>query len=329
MPEKILLISTGGTIASRRSSSGDGAVPVDTGPSLLQQAFGGPDSCPFEIEFIDLLQKPSFQFTSQDILDLALTIRSSAKRHDIIGLVITHGTDTMEESCFLADILLDSEKAVVFTGAQLLADDPQSDGPRNLRDAIHAAGSGKLDKSGAVVCFNGEIHAARYVTKTHASALGAFTSPNAGPIAHVDVKTVHHVWSRVPRLTLPSPDLLPPVALIRLTVGFESEMFDAVCSTNPAAIVIEAFGRGNGPLYLAESIKRSVERGIAVILTTRCIAGRVHPVYGGGSGGVDLLRAGAIFAGNLSGPKARLLAMCVMGTEKGREDLRREIDAVN
>ncbi len=328
MSEKIVLISTGGTIASRTPSSGGGAVNVDAGASLLQQAFAGPNACPCAIEIIDLLHKPSFQFTSPDILDLALAIRSSVSRPDVNGVVITHGTDTMEESCFLADILLDTSKPVVFTGAQLAADNPQPDGPRNLRNAIYAAVSAKLRKSGAVICFDGEIHAARYVTKTHASALGAFTSPSAGPIAHVDNESVRCVWSRPPHEALSLPERLPHVALLRLVVGIERETLDAIRVARPVAIVVEAFGRGNGPIGLADWIDECTGSGIPVILTTRCLAGRVHPVYGGGSGGADLAQAGAIFAGDLSGPKARLLAMCVIGAGKGLDHLRREIDAL-
>ena len=160
--------------------------------------------------------------------------------------MVTHGTDTMEETSYLADLLLDSDKPVVFTGAQRAHDDPQADGPLNLLNAIRVA-TPIARGLGAMVCFNGTIHAARDVTKTHTSAVETFQSPDRGPLGEVDGESV--VIHRRPglRRTFAVDRLEERVTLFRLSLGVDLEDLRAIVARKPAGIVIEAFGRGNGP----------------------------------------------------------------------------------
>ena len=226
--------------------------------------------------------------------------------------MVTHGTDTMEESCYLADLLLRSDKPAVFTGAQRAHDDPNPDGPHNLLSAVRTAAAPAARGLGAVICFADQIHAARDVTKVSASALATFQSYDKGALGAVDGGRVLIQRRPALRRTFAVDDLPElQVVLLRLTLGFDVRLVEAALALGPAGLVIEAFGRGNGPAALVPLVRRAVDSGVPVIITSRCPTGRVLPIYGKG-GGKDLADAGAIFAGDLQGPKARLLLMVLL-----------------
>jgi L-asparaginase len=271
-----------------------------------------------EIEVHDLATIPSYEMDLPFAFGLAGRIRDTLSRPEVAGVVVTHGTDTMEETCYLADLLLDSDKPAVFTGAQRAHDDPQSDGPPNLLNALRVAASPLTRGLGAMICFNATIHAARDVTKVHASAVETFQSYEHGALGEVDGNTVVIHRRPVLRRSFRIDRLEQRVELFRLVLGVELDGLEAAIGRGVAGLVIEAFGRGNGPSRLAEIIRRATRKNIPVLITSRCPAGRVQPVYGGGGGGRDLADAGAIFAGDLKGPKARLLLMVLLsGTESG------------
>jgi L-asparaginase len=232
--------------------------------------------------------------------------------------VVTHGTDTMEETCYLADLLLDSDKPAVFTGAQRAHDDPQSDGPLNLLNALRVAASPLTRGLGAMICFNATIHAARDVTKVHASAVETFQSYERGALGEVDGDKVIIHRRPVLRRSFTVERLEESVELFRLVLGIDLRGVEAAIERSVAGLVIEGFGRGNGPSRLTELVRQATRKNIPVLITSRCPAGRVQPVYGGGGGGRDLADAGGIFAGDLKGPKARLLLMVLLsGTASG------------
>ena len=133
---------------------------------------------------------PSFDIHGELALALALRVAEHARRGDVAGVVVTHGTDTMEETVYLVDRLLDASTPVVLTGAQRGADQADADGPRNFRDAVRAAASRRPRGRGAMIAFAGELHAAREARKVHTSAVRAFASPGYGPIGHVDGERV-------------------------------------------------------------------------------------------------------------------------------------------
>ena len=227
--------------------------------------------------------------------------------------MVTHGTDTMEETVYLIDRLLpDDAPPVVLTGAQRPADASDRDGPRNLRDAIRVAASTAAQGRGAMIVFAGEIHAAREVRKVHTSAVRAFASPGHGPIGHVDGDRV--VFSRRPerRPPLPVPDALADVDLIRLYAGSDARFLRTSVESGARAVVLECTGRGNANEQVVEGVREAVAAGVAVVVCSRCVEGRVEPVYGRG-GGRDLAEAGAVFAGDLAGPKARVLLQLTGG----------------
>jgi L-asparaginase len=306
---KIVVVSTGGTIAMRLDPKTGKLVPAVSGDELVDM-LRWEDAPPLELD--DFARVPSFDMHGELALSLADRVADHSRRDDVAGVVVTHGTDTMEESVYIVDRLHASEKAVVFTGAQRSADEPDTDGPRNLRDAIRVALAPESAGRGAVVAFAGELHGAREVRKVHTTALAAFASPGYGPLGHVDGDRV--TYRRGPDRTpaLPRPtEALPRVDLVRLHAGSDSRFLRCSLESGGRGIVLEATGRGNANERVLPGVEAAVAAGVPVVVCSRCVAGRVEPVYGRG-GGRDLADAGALFAGDLAGPKARVLLQLVL-----------------
>ncbi len=323
---KVVLLATGGTIASRYDPALGRTVASQRAEDLL--ALLPQVSSVAELELIDFATIASFDMTLQFAFGLTRRVNELVARPDVAAVVVTHGTDTMEETSYLTDLLLQSDKPVVFTGAQRAHDDPQSDGPPNLLNALRVAASPLAGGLGAMVCFNGTIHAARDVTKIHTSAAETFQSYEHGALGAVDGEAV--VIHRRPALrrAFRIERLEDAVKLFRLVLGCDLEDLRAMIERGAAGLVIEGFGRGNGPARLTELVGLASSKGMPVLITSRCPAGRVQPVYGGGGGGRDLADAGAIFAGDLKGPKARLLLMVLLSSPQTRTRIAETVAAV-
>lgn len=315
MRPRVMLIGTGGTIASRFDPELGRTVASARGQDLLAQVPQLSEIA--EIEVDDFATVSSFDITVGTAHDLARRINRHLARAEVAGAVITHGTDTMEESCWLADLLLASDKPAVFTGAQRAHDDPTPDGPNNILGATRTAACEEARGLGALICFADQIHAARDVTKVSASALATFQSYDKGALGEIDGGrlVVHRRPAR--RRVFDVEQLEARVPLIRLCLGFDPWLVEAALDHGARGLVIEAFGRGNGPAALVPIVKRAVAGGVAVVIVSRCPTGRVEPIYGKG-GGKDLADAGAIFAGDLKGPKARLLLMVLLSSPDTR-----------
>jgi L-asparaginase len=315
IPAKVVLIGTGGTIASRYDAQLGRTVASQRGEDLLAQVPRLAEIAAIEVD--DFATVSSFDMSAELAFRLAERINQQLARTDVTGAVVTHGTDTMEESCYLADLLLQSDKPTVFTGAQRAHDDPNPDGPSNILGAVRTAAATAARRLGAVICFAGQIHAARDVTKLSASALATFQSYDKGALGEVDGERV--VIHRRPeqRRTFAVSRLETRVPLIRLYVGFDVALVEAALEGGARGLVLEAFGRGNGPATLVPIVRAAVAAGVPVVVTSRCPIGRVEPIYGKG-GGKDLADAGAVFAGDLKGPKARLLLMVLLAVPETR-----------
>ena len=309
MAATVVVVSTGGTIAMRPEAGTGKLVPLVSGDELVEM-IGWADAPPVELD--DFVRVPSFDIHGELALSLAGQVIRHAARPDVRGVVVTHGTDTMEESVYLIDRLLESGTPVVLTGAQRGADQPDADGPRNLRDAIRLAWSEDAIGLGAVVVFAGQIHSAREARKVHTSAVQAFDSPGYGPIGHVDADVVE--LRRRPRRApaLPIPKRLALVDLHRLHAGSDGRFVRHSLETGAEAIVLEGTGRGNANDQVVAAVREATARGVPIVICSRCAAGRVAPVYGRG-GGRDLEEAGALFAGDLAGPKACVLLQLALG----------------
>jgi L-asparaginase len=306
---KVVVVSTGGTIAMRPDPATGKLVPAVSGEELVEMLHW-PEAPPLELD--EFARVPSFDMHGDLALALADRATEQCRRDDVAGVVVTHGTDTREESVYTVDRLHDSEKPVAFTGAQRAADEPDTDGPRNLRSAIRVALAAESAGRGALVVFAGEVHAAREVRKVHTSALEAFGSPGYGPLGHVDGERVTYRRRPDRNPPLPHPEgALPQVDLIRLHAGSDDRFLRSSLEAGSRAIVLEATGRGNANERVLPGVEAAVAAGVPVVVCSRCLAGRVEPVYGRG-GGKDLAEAGAHFAGDLAGPKARVLLQLVL-----------------
>jgi L-asparaginase len=298
-----------------RADPDTGRLVPAVGAAELVEMMAWPEAPELEVE--DFTSVPSWDLHGDLALKLARRAREHAARPGVAGVVVPHGTDTMEENVYLIDLLLGEGGApVVLTGAQRAASEPDADGPTNLRAAIRVAASEAARGRGAMLCFAGEVHAAREVRKVHTSALRAFASPGYGPIGQVDGEVV--AFRRRPErrgaidLRLDPQRLETRVDLVRLYAGADARFVRASAQSGARAIVLEATGRGNANDAVVAAVREAVAAGVAVVVCSRAAAGRVEPAYGRG-GGADLAEAGALFAGDLAGPKARILLEVALG----------------
>ena len=307
------VVTTGGTIASR-PVAGRGVLATEGGSTLLAAVPRLEELA--EVRHEDAFRLSSYLITPAQMLYLATRIRVLGADPSVSGIVVTHGTSTLEESAYLADLMYSGPKPVVFTGAMRNASVEDSDGPRNLTDAVTVAASSRAESLGSLVVMGGEIHGAREATKSHTSTLDAFDSPGHGPLGEVQDGIVHifHPRPRLDNLACHVEEL-PRVDLVKLVAGSDGTFLKASRDVGAVGIVIEAFGKGNAnPSVLAE-VRRCIESGMSIVIVSRCPEGSVAPVYGDG-GGHDLVEAGALMGGNLSGQKARVLLMLALAAAR-------------
>ncbi len=305
---KVAVLTTGGTIAStydRTSSS----VHATLDASALLAGLPATDLPP--VEGRNILARNSYALSFEDALAIVRAIEEMRACDDITGVVVTHGTDTLEETAFLADLLLEPGKPVVFTGAQASADEPDRDGPRNLGDAIRVAATGSASSLGVLVVFDGDILTARDATKRHSSRRHTFVA-TTGPIGTVDRGVVRLTRRPASFTRFAEANLAAPVDLVTLTLGGDDRVLNLCAGAGARGIVLAATGRGNATPNIVSRVAQLHASGIPVLVTSRSPEGRVEPIYGQG-GGADLEKAGAIFAGDLNGPKARLLLSLILG----------------
>ncbi|TQS26851.1 asparaginase [Microbispora sp. KK1-11] len=313
MSARIRVITTGGTIASVPGPGGEVSVAV-AGRDLI-----GAAGAAVTVEVDEAMLVHSFNLTLDDMLRIVERVAVAVADPEVDGVVVTHGTDTMEETAFFVDLLLDARRTVVFTGAQRHAGEPDGDGPRNLADALQVAAATAGRGLGAVVVMAGRVHAARYATKAHTVAPDAVDSPGYGPIGRVHDGRVHIAArpERLPGFTLAELEgLAVRVDIVPAYLGADGVHVAASRAAGALGLVLEALGAGNPTPGLLGEIRACVAAGIPVLVTSRCHAGPSVPVYGAG-GGATLQEAGAVFAGSLAAPKARLLLTAALAAEPG------------
>ena len=321
----VCLLTTGGTIASQRVEAQDHVVANVAGDELLEITHDIPSGVDIRVD--DFMNINSIAMTLPLAFSLAKRINFHLSHADCMGVVVTHGTDTMEESTYLADLLLASEKPVVFTGAQRSADEAACDGPRNISDAVILASSPLARGLGAMVMFEQHFHAARDVTKSHTSRVDTFISRNHGKLGEIDGNVVCVSRRPILRKSYSADAIEQRVELIKMVLGSDDRLIRYAAASGAKAIVLEGFGRGNATPTVATAVKDIIAGGIPVIVVSRCGEGRVRPIYGNG-GGKDLEKAGAIFAGDLTGPKARVLVSVLLGMGMTIDGMRQEILAL-
>lgn len=299
----VVLLATGGTISSRASGAGGAAVASDTGEKVFA-SLGVPAAHPVRV--VDVFRKGSYLLTVDDMIAICVRIRQALADPQVLGIVVTHGTDTMEETAYLVDLIHDDPRPVVFTGAQQAADAEDPDGPGNLSRAIAVAGSPQTRGSGVLLAFAGTIFPAAGVRKSHTTRLDAFANPDfgtAGSVSDSGDVTMHGTMRGARHglapLPLPGQDAgSPRVDLIAAYPGADSTLLRASLQAGAAGLVLQGTGTGNANRELCRDVADATAAGVVVVTSTRVDAGAVVPRYGDG-GGEDLRAAGAIPSGLL------------------------------
>ena len=328
----IAFLFTGGTISMRLDPATGAAMPALGAADILAQVPAVETVADFEVE--DFARLPGPHVTPAHMWDLARRAAAWLDRPDIDGLVVTHGTDTIEETAFLLDLLLLSDKPVVLVGAMRTISDASWDGPGNLLAAARVAASPASRGYGVLVVMDEQILPGREVRKVHTESSGAFATPEFGPLGVVDAGVVSFRRAPLPRRRwrddaaepgLRVSRLEPHVELVQAYTGMTDRIVRAVVADAPRGLALVGFGRGNVPPSIMPAIASAVETGVLVTVSSRCVAGRVKPRYGYEGAGLHLTRVGAILAGELSGAKARLLQMAALGGTASLEDAQRVV----
>jgi len=307
----IVLVFTGGTISMRHDPAAGGAVPALAGQDILNLIPTLRDIAPLEVD--DFGAFPGPHMDADRMWELRNRIRAHVERPDVSGVVVTHGTDSLEETAYLVARSLESSKPIVFTGAMRTSSDLGWDGPSNLGASIRVAASEAAIGSGVLVVMGDRIFTGLDVTKSHTSMLDAFESPGLGPLGVVDDGRV--IFRRaVPAATpvLDAPDLGGPVEIVVAYAGATATLLDAARAEGKG-IVVAAMGRGNVPPGMVGGIERWIKDSKPVVITSRAPRGRVGRTYGYFGGGRRLSELGAIFGGNRRPQQARIDLMLALG----------------
>ncbi len=258
--------------------------------------------------------KPSPSIAPSDMFELAKLTNTLLEEPHIDGVVITHGTDTLEETAYFLDLYLASSKPVVFTGSMRSFSELGFDGLSNLVSSILVAAHHESRDKGVLVCLNDEVNTASEVTKSHTLSLDTFKSLEFGPIGIVEQENVIYTRKAPDFRKIIKPEHINNfVEIIKVAAGTSSLLLNFLVEQGVSGIIIEALGRGNVPPQMVSGIKNAIEHNIPVVLTSRCPKGRVLDNYGYDGGGHHLRSLGVIFTHNLNAQKARIRLILALG----------------
>ena len=325
----IPILFTGGTLSMRLDPATGAAVPALSGAEILAHVPGLERVA--EVEYEDVSRLPGPHVTPEQMWRLARRAAAWLERPDVDGLVITHGTDTLEETAYLLDLLLITDKPVVLVGAIRTISEAGWDGPANLLAAVRVASHPASRRRGVLVVMNEQILTASEAQKIHTESAGSFASPEFGPVGVIDGGSVVYVRT-APRhgdWIAPGADaglrvarLETRVDLVKSAAGADDRFLRCSLASGARGIVIEAMGRGNLPPSMKSGIAAAADAGIPVVISSRYGAGSVQERYGYEGGGHDLAQLGVIFAGRLNGLKARMKLMVALGFTSDADRLR-------
>ncbi|WP_218116602.1 asparaginase [Staphylococcus aureus] len=313
----LLVIHTGGTISMSQDQSNK-VVTNDINPISMHQDVINQYA---QIDELNPFNVPSPHMTIQHVKQLKDIILEAVSNKYYDGFVITHGTDTLEETAFLLDLILGIEQPVVITGAMRSSNEIGSDGLYNYISAIRVASDEKARHKGVMVVFNDEIHTARNVTKTHTSNTNTFQSPNHGPLGVLTKDRVqfHHMPYRQQALENVNDKLNVP--LVKAYMGMPGDIFSFYSREGIDGMVIEALGQGNIPPSALDGIQQLVSLNIPIVLVSRSFNGIVSPTYAY-DGGYQLAQQGFIFSNGLNGPKARLKLLVALSNNLDKAEIK-------
>ncbi len=309
--KKVVVITTGGTIAMKYDAAAGGLVPAVSGEDLLEAVPALKNVA--QIEVREYANVPSGHMTPAMMLEVAALADEYAAQPEVSGIVVTHGTDTMEETAYVLSLACRTNKPVCITGAMRGASDMGYDGLANILAAVKTAACAEAAGRGALLVFNDEIHAAAEVTKTHTVSCSTFASPHWGPVGYVYYDGVVFRRRSENLEKIITDKIADNVELLQVYAGMDEFFFRCAADKPVRGLVVEAVGCGNVPPAVMRGIEYVRSKNIPVVLASRVHSGRVVPVYSylgsaGSMSGFNLL-----YAGELTGPKARLKLMLALG----------------
>ncbi|MGT2907516.1 asparaginase [Streptococcus dentiloxodontae] len=321
MTKKILVLHTGGTISMTADISGKVNASEDNPMKHIEVAIDD-----LELTVLNPLNLPSPQMTPYHMLDLYQEIKKTAGQYD--GVVITHGTDTLEETAYFLDTMAVPNIPIVLTGAMRSSNELGSDGVYNFLCALRVASHDKAVNKGVLVVMNDEIHAAKYVTKTHTTNVATFSTPTHGPLGIImkhDILFFKTAETRV-RFDLEQISGTVPIIKAYAGMGVGEGIISLLSPDKIDGVVIEALGAGNLPPQAASELTHLIQKGIPVVLVSRCFNGIAEPVYAYEGGGAKLQEAGVMFVKELNAPKARLKLLIALSAGLKGSDLKNYIE---
>ncbi|MCS6808866.1 MAG: asparaginase [Bacteroidota bacterium] len=320
---RVALVFTGGTISMKLDNTFGGIVPALSADEILSRSPSIHTMC--NLECIEFGRYPGPHMNPERMVELSRCVQELAEQPSIHGIVVTHGTDTLEETAYFLDCTVNTPKPIVVVGSMRNSSEPDWDGPRNLRDAILLVLHPKARGMGVMVCLADTIQAASEVSKMDTSNLNTFESTNFGPLGRIVNGSVMLYRQPVRRDYFLVKELPRFVPIIKCYASSEAELMRLILDHSmhqPEGIVVEGMGVGNVPPPVYHQILRALERGIPVVLTSRCPIGRVEHLYAYEGAGKQLYEAGVIFADYLSGQKARIKLIAALGAGYTIEQLR-------
>ncbi len=318
--KNILIVFTGGTFSMMIDPKTGGAVPKYSGDELVSKI---PEARKLvNITCYDFGKYPGPHMTPELMLELSQVIKRKISENNFDGVIVTHGTDTLEETAYLLDLTIETDIPIVITGSMKNSSEPNWDGPKNLLDSIQVCLNDNSRNLGVLVCLNGEINAASEVTKIFSDKLGTFQSLDFGALGFVQNNRV--IYNRLPRCleTLDTKSINTNVDLITVYAGMNDKFFKFSADSGTEGIVVEALGVGNVPPAAFEGIKYAAEMGMPIVLVSRCPAGETDYVYSYPGAGVHLHNLGVMFTDFLNGQKARIKLMLALGKTKDHSNLK-------
>ena len=315
MPKKILVLHTGGTISMQADDSGAVVTSQENPMNHVSNPLEG-----VEVHALDFFNLPSPHIKPKHMLALYQKIKEEADHYD--GFVITHGTDTLEETAYFLDTMEVPHKPIVLTGAMRSSNELGSDGVYNYLSALRVASDDKAADKGVLVVMNDEIHAAKYVTKTHTTNVSTFQTPTHGPLGLIMKQEILYFKTAEPRVRFDLDRIQGLVPIIPVYAGMTEELLDLLPVDQLDGLIIQAFGAGNVPKETSQKLNALIQEGLPIALVSRCFNGIAEPVYAYEGGGVCLQKAGVFFVKELNAQKARLKLLIAINAGLTGEELR-------
>ncbi|MDK9843832.1 MAG: asparaginase [Staphylococcus equorum] len=321
--KKLLLIHTGGTISMSQDETNKVVTnsdnPISNHQDIIKQYADVTEITPFNV--------PSPHMNIKYVEILKLIIEDANRDENYDGFVITHGTDTLEETAYLLDLTINVSKPITITGAMRSSNEIGSDGLYNFISAIRVASSDNAADMGVMVVFNDEIHTARNVTKTHTSNTNTFQSPNHGPLGVVTKNSVQFHHKPYEHLVLNDINHDLNIPLVKAYMGMNNDVLNFYSEHQVDGIIIEGLGQGNLPPTCLEGLEKCLDKEIPVVLVSRSFNGIVGPIYAYEGGGATLAEKGVVFSNGLNGPKARLKLLVGLSNQLNAKQLKKYFES--